>query len=169
MPARDMNQIAQGNEIIAFFQDQSDAFSAISELKEAGFTSEQIGLAIGGEHASSTMTDRNSSMTDRSDVASHGHLNEDSRSMWDKIKDFFSGEHESYRGENTDYEASFSHIASSPDQARYYSSGIAAGGALVTVRADPDRLAAARDILLADDAALRTSGSDQLSDRDQLS
>ena len=146
MPARDMNQIAQGNEIIAFFQDQSDAFSSISELKEAGFTSEQIGLAVGGEHAGS------------------GSM-EDSRSMWDKIKDFFSGEHESYRGENTDYEASFSHLSSSPDQARYYSSGIAAGGALVTVRAEPDRLATAREILLDNDADLRTSGFGQLSDR----
>jgi uncharacterized protein (TIGR02271 family) len=158
MPERDTNQIAQGNEIIAFFPDQSDAFSAISELKEAGFTSEQIGLAIGGQAGSSTMAGRSDS-----DVVSRGHLTEDSRSMWDKIKDFFSGEHESYRGAHTDYEASFSHLSSSPDQARYYSSGIAAGGALVTVRVEPGRMAAAREILLDNDADLRTSGFDQLS------
>jgi uncharacterized protein (TIGR02271 family) len=152
---RDINQTARQNELVAFFPDQSDAISAISELKEAGFTSDQIGFAIAGQ--------RDVTMADRSTLRA----NEEDRSMWEKIKDFFSGEHESYRGPGQDYQSTFSHLSLSPDQARYYSEGIAAGGALVTLRAEPERLAAAREILLDNDADLRTSGFEQLSSAPQ--
>jgi uncharacterized protein (TIGR02271 family) len=147
---RDINQAAQQNELVAFFHDQSDALSAISELKEAGFRSDQIGFAIAGQ-PDVTATDRSTIRT-----------NEEDRSMWEKIKNFFSGEHESYRGPNQDYQNTFSHLSLSPDQARYYSEGITAGGALVTVRAEPERQDAAREILLDNDADLRTSGFEQV-------
>ncbi len=34
------------NQIYAFFKNRSDALAAISDLKDAGFTSGQIGLAM---------------------------------------------------------------------------------------------------------------------------
>lgn len=148
---RNINQAAQQNELVAFFHDQSDALSAISELKEAGFTSDQIGFAIAGQ--------RDVTTADKSTIRA----NEEDRSGWEKIKDFFSGEQESYRGPTQDYQNTFSHLSLSPDQARYYSEGITAGGALVTVRAEPERQAAAREILVDNDADLRTTGFEQLS------
>ena len=154
MSMSDMNQTARGNQIVAFFGDQSDALSAISELKEAGFTPEEIGFAIAGEGDIAPGGVRS---TTRANMA------EDARNMWDKIKDFFSGEHESYRGPSQDYERTFSNLSVSPDQARYYSEGITAGGALVTVIAAADRLTVAREILVDNDADLRTSGFEQLS------
>lgn len=148
---RNINQAAQQNELVAFFHDQSDALSAISELKEAGFTSDQIGFAIAGQ--------RDVTTADKSTIRA----NEEDRSGWEKIKNFFSGEQESYRGPTQDYQNTFSHLSLSPDQARYYSEGITAGGALVTVRAEPERQAAAREILVDNDADLRTTGFEQLS------
>jgi uncharacterized protein (TIGR02271 family) len=158
MATRNINPAGQGNELVAFFNNQSDALSAISELKEAGFTSDQIGFAIAGGRAESEST------IERSTAASHA-AGEDDRSMWEKIKDFFSGEQESYRGPSQDYENTFSHLSVSPDQARYYSEGISAGGALVTVRAGQDQLVTAREIITDNDGDLRTSGFGQVSNR----
>jgi uncharacterized protein (TIGR02271 family) len=156
---RDMNQLAQ-DEIVAFFKDQSQAISAISELKEAGFTADQIGFATSGNRAEGeSITESNL----RSD-------NQDHRGMWEKVKDFFSGEQENYQGADREYDNAFSHLSFSPDQSRYYSSGISAGGALVTVRADSSRLAVAREILAQNQGDLRTSGFEQVSSRsDQIS
>src|ERR1051326_906949 len=148
---RVINQTARGNQLVAFFQDQSDALSAISELKDAGFTSNQIGFAIAGQ----------SDVTRAGTSTTAGRQYEEDRSMWEKMKDFFSGEHESYRGPSQDYQNTFSHLSLSPEQTRYYSEGITAGGALVTVSAVPERLSAAREILLDNDADLRTSGFEQ--------
>jgi uncharacterized protein (TIGR02271 family) len=153
MPTRDINPGARQNQLVAFFNNQSDALSAISELKEAGFTSDQIGFAVGNRE---TMAGKGAAPSQA--------VGEDDRGMWDKIKDFFSGEHESYRGYNQDYESTFSHFSASPDQARYYSAGIAAGGALVTVNAPPDRLPSAQAIIMDNDGDLRSSGFNQAED-----
>jgi uncharacterized protein (TIGR02271 family) len=156
MATRDINPAAHQNEIVAFFSDQSDALSAISELKEAGFTSDQIGFAVAGGRA------EEGSAMGHGTLSSHADAGEHDQGMWEKIKEFFSGEHESYRGQSHDYDDTFSHLSASPDQARYYSEGISAGGALVTVTADQGRLAAAREILTDNDGDLRTSGFDQM-------
>ena len=39
-------QSNNSNEICAFFKNRSDALAAIADLKDAGFTSDQIGLAM---------------------------------------------------------------------------------------------------------------------------
>lgn len=155
---RNINQAAQQNELVAFFHDQSDALSAISELKEAGFRSDQIGFAIAGQKDVTT-ADKSTVRADNSTIRA----NEENRSGWEKIKDFFSGEQESYHGPSQDYQNTFSHLSLSPDQARYYSEGITAGGALVTVQTEPERQAAAREILVENDADLRTTGFEQVS------
>lgn len=43
----------RGTDLVAFFRRRSDALKAITELKDAGFTSDQIGLALSHEEAAS--------------------------------------------------------------------------------------------------------------------
>jgi uncharacterized protein (TIGR02271 family) len=126
-----------GSEVIAFFRDRSDAIAAISDLRDAGFTSDQIGLAMGGGR----------------DIAT-----EKDRSIWEKIKDFFKGESETYSGDEENYQSTFGHLALSGDRARYYASGIASGGAVVTTSAPINRMDEAREILKDNEGDLRASG-----------
>jgi len=158
---QDINTSTRSNQLVAFFKDKEDALAAISELKDAGFTSAQIGLAMSGGRNISESAERNvSAGQPRRDVASRG----EDRGMWEKIKDFFTGEDPSYEGESyggEDYDRTFGHLAISDDQTRYYHSGILAGGAIVTINAMPDRLEVARVILEDNDADLRSSGFGQ--------
>jgi uncharacterized protein (TIGR02271 family) len=162
---------ASGSTIIAFFQNHSDALAAISELKDAGFTSSEIGLATTAGHGSSqglnSGTDFSSSDLQseelRSEDLQSSDLDSTSRdtsddNVWEKIKNFFTGHDESYRGDSEAVNRSFEHLSVSGDRARYYGRGLEAGGALVTVNAEPTRLEQARQILIHNDADLRTSG-----------
>jgi len=91
--------------------------------------------------------------------ASHGKT--DDRSAWDKIKDFFTGGHETYVGDEQAHESTYGNISS--ERARYYNSGIAAGGAVLTVSAPATRLTEAREILEDHEADVRTSGFEETS------
>jgi hypothetical protein len=64
---------SSSDRVVAFFKNREDAFSALEDLKEAGFTSSEVGLMGGGTGLGKT------------DVARD-------ESMWDKIKQFFSGD-----------------------------------------------------------------------------
>lgn len=147
------------NEICAFFKNRSEALAAISDLKDAGFSPGQIGLAVADDPSltstESVRTEGASSSTEGArGLASRGKT--DDRSAWDKIKDFFAGEHETYIGDERAHESTYGNISS--ERARYYNSGIAAGGAVLTVSAPADRLEEAREILADHDADVRTSG-----------
>jgi uncharacterized protein (TIGR02271 family) len=159
---QDIRTSTHTNQLVAFFKDREDAVSAIAELKDAGFTSAQIGLAMSGGRNISESSERNiSSGQPRREIAE----GRDDRGMWEKIKDFFTGEDPTFEGESyggEDYDRTFGHLALSDDQTRYYHSGIAAGGAIVTVSAMPDRLEVARAILEDNDADLRSSGFGEL-------
>lgn len=154
-----------GNELVAFFRDRSDALAAISDLKDAGFTSEQIGLATGAPDRGTESAverdrvlnspDRNATVDASEASASRVHAD---RSTWEKIKDFFSGEPETYAADEEDYQNTFGHLSVAGDRARYYGSGIAAGGAVLTVKAPPDRLEEAREILEDNGGDLRITG-----------
>ena len=99
--------------VIAFFKDKDDAYRAISKLREAGFTSADIGLMAA--HDSQTIT--GSRQTDKHE------------SFWDKIKDFFTGEaHDDFNYRDTSAGMNWDQ-----SQADYYYRGIGAGGALVSV------------------------------------
>ena len=156
-------QSNNSNEIYAFFKNRSDALAAISDLKDAGFTSDQIGLAM-ADDPSLTSSDplRTEGVGGPVDSvrasASRGRTTED-RSAWDKIKDFFTGEHETYIGDEHAHESTYGNISS--ERARYYNSGIAAGGAVLTVSAPATRLTEAREILEDHDADVRTSGFEE--------
>jgi uncharacterized protein (TIGR02271 family) len=154
------------NHLVAFFSNQEDALSAISELKDAGFNSDQIGLAMSrryssGEPASDEPSAAGgSAVRDTSAPESQSGVPAASRSTWDKIKDFFRGEEETYAGE--DYSEAFGHLSMTGESARYYSSGLSRGGAVVTVRVPEDRLEEAREILTSNSGDLRTSGFEQI-------
>ncbi|MGB8129940.1 MAG: YsnF/AvaK domain-containing protein [Candidatus Angelobacter sp.] len=143
------------SQIYAFFKNRSDALAAISDLKDAGFTSGQIGLAMADDPSfSSTESTRPEHSSSELGAASRGKT--DDRSAWDKIKDFFTGEHETYIGDENAHESTYGNISS--ERARYYNSGIAAGGAVITVSAPAERLEEAREIIEDHDGDVRTSG-----------
>ncbi len=119
--------------VVAFFKDKEDAYRAVSQLQDSGFTSDEIGFIEGRDTGTHTST-------------------RDSGSVWQKIKDFFSGESH----EDVDYEASADTMAWDPDRANYYYQGIEAGGALVSVTGA--RSSDARRILQNAGGDLRESG-----------
>jgi len=128
--------------VIAFFRDRNDAYRAVSELKEAGFDSDEIGIMYAG----------------RSEIRSAGSDNletSDHEGFWEKLKNFFSGDsHEKH--EDVDYGDSISGMNWDQDRAEYYRSGIERGGALVSVSgADTTE---AREILEGAGGELRETG-----------
>ena len=157
-------QSNNSTEIYAFFKNRSDALAAIADLKDAGFTSDQIGLAMADDPSLTSSeplrTDGVGGPVD-TNRASASHAGTDDRSAWDKIKDFFTGGHETYVGDEQAHESTYGNISS--ERARYYNSGIAAGGAVLTVSAPATRLTEAREILEDHEADVRTSGFEETS------
>jgi uncharacterized protein (TIGR02271 family) len=157
-------QSNNSTETCAFFKDRSDALAAIADLKDAGFTSDQIGLAMADDPSLTSSeplrTDGVGGPVD-TNRASASHGKTDDRSAWDKIKDFFTGGHETYIGDEQAHESTYGNISS--ERARYYNSGIAAGGAVLTVSAPATRLTEAREILEDHEADVRTSGFEETS------
>jgi len=132
-------------QLVGFFRDREDAYAAIDELRDAGFTNQEIGLAFQGDTGPGTA---------RND-----------KSTWQKIKDFFTGGDEDTDNDtaysSSDIGQNYRHFNFSDEQWNYYRSGIGQGGAIVTVRADPERLAGARQVIEDNDGDLRTSGFDR--------
>ena len=126
------------NRVVAFFSRREDAYRALSDLKQAGFNSDQIGLAVGHEGE----TSGNATSTREYDS-----------SFWQKVKDFFSGED---HHEHTDFGEVASPMGWTDDRYEYYQRGISTGGAVVTVTGD--RISEARTILQRDGGDLRESG-----------
>jgi uncharacterized protein (TIGR02271 family) len=124
--------------IIAFFSNQNDAYTAINELRNAGFSSSEIGLMAGSERGSA--------------AESGSAAPRDTESFWQKVKDFFTGDsHDDY-----DYRDTSSGMNWSDERADYYYNGINSGGALVSVSGP--RIDEARAILQNAGGDLRESG-----------
>jgi uncharacterized protein (TIGR02271 family) len=115
------NISATGHRVVAFFSKAEDAFRAVSDLKEAGFTSAEIGVISRGDRES----DRTSTTRDES--------------LWDKLKHFFSGDGDE---DEVEYRDASSGMQWDQNRANYYYNGIGRGGAVVSVtgtRADEAR------------------------------
>jgi hypothetical protein len=130
--------------VVAFFRVQQDAFRAISELKDAGFSSSEIGLMSKGR--GSAIEDEAKPTTADAAIEQHNlggdHLDgEYSESMWQKLKHFFGGE----SNEDADYRESAAGMRWDENRGDRYYRGLEQGGAVVTV-AGP-RVAEAREIL----------------------
>jgi len=137
-PGKDLST-SEGR-VIAFFRDKDDAYSAINQLRDAGFTSSEIGLMAGSEYESTGTT------------VSTARSSKDHDGFWQKVKDFFTGEHD----EDYDYRETSSDMNWTDDRADYYYQGINAGGALVSVSGT--RREEARQILQNAGGDLRDSG-----------
>ena len=131
---RSMNSTS--NRVIAFFPKREDAFRALSDLKQVGFTSDQIGLAVEGEASSSGSATR-----------------EYDSSFWQKVKDFFSGED---HHEHAHFRDVASPMGWTDERYEYYQQGISSGGAVVTVTGN--RIDEARAILQRSGGDLRETG-----------
>lgn len=132
------NLSATASRVVAFFTKREDAYRAISDLKQAGFTSDQIGLAVGHEAGATS----GASSTREYDS-----------SFWQKVKDFFTGED---HDEHTDFGEVASPMGWTDERYHYYQRGISSGGALVTVTGH--RIGEARTILERDGGDLRDTG-----------
>jgi uncharacterized protein (TIGR02271 family) len=134
--------------VVAFFRQKKDAYRAISELQARGFTSSEIGVIEGQGHQ--TASGLQAGYDDRT---------HDSDGIWQKIKDFFSGE--SHDESNYDFDESVGGMEWDRNRANYYYQGINAGGALVTVSGA--RAQEARRILQDAGGDLRDSGFENFS------
>ncbi len=126
---------ASNPRVVAFFKNKEDAYRAVSQLQDAGFTSDEIGFIEGRDSGTGTQT-----------------AGRDRESVWQKIKDFFSGDSH----EDVDYDSSAESMDWNPDRANYYYQGISAGGALVSVTGS--KSAEARRILQAAGGDVRETG-----------
>ena len=73
------NFSASGQRVVAFFRKTDDAYRAVSDLKDAGFTSEEIGVISRSDQHTAGASARTGSGTK-------------DESFWDKLKNFFSGD-----------------------------------------------------------------------------
>jgi uncharacterized protein (TIGR02271 family) len=124
------------NRVIAYFNNKEDAYRAVNELQNAGFNSDEIGLIDTNDQNSGTATATSGHV---------GHTAEGHEGVWQKIKDFFSGEsHDENDTDSSDYDynESLEGMGWDQDRANYYYNGLNQGGALVSVsgsRADEGR------------------------------
>lgn len=138
--------MTQSSTVVGYFSSRSKAESAINALKDAGFTRNEIGLAIrsAGSYGT-TATD-----SERAGAGEHHEAG-----MWERIKEFFGGEPaEPYVGERSgnrfddreispesygddDLHQSLSGLAVTDEQAHYFRHRFGRGseGAIVTVSA----------------------------------
>ncbi len=153
-----LGEANQSDRITAFFNNQNDAYRALTELKQEGFSNEQIGLAALDGGGNSTDGPDNASLRLRPDEGinqpridtnvsdpkdtivsepnnsslrmrpDEGEAETHPHSFWQNVKNFFSGESQD---EATDLDAT--NLNWSDERASYYSRGLDSGGAIVTV------------------------------------
>jgi uncharacterized protein (TIGR02271 family) len=149
------NVHTSGQRIIAFFSDRQDAYRAISQLKDAGFNSNEIGLVSRDDQAS-TGTSRGID-TSRNTTMGTDTGNGNDEGFWDKVKHFFSGDSGNNEdNEYVDYRDTSESMNWDQNRADYYYRGIGQGGALVSVTGS--RLDEARTILQNAGGDLRETG-----------
>lgn len=128
---------------IAFFPKKEDAYRAITELRNAGFTTDEIGLITRGQDKTAISSSRT--------TAGSG------ESLREKLKHFFSGDN----SEDFEYRDSVQGMNWDENRAQYYYHGIGEGGAVVSVAGS--RIDQARRILRENGGDLRESGFDTTS------
>ena len=126
--------------VIALFKNQDDAYRALTQLKQAGFSSDEIGIMYGGQDEAIPSGSRSTS-------GKH-------EGFWDKVKNFFTGD-ESHESPE-DGGASISDMDWDRNRSDYYRAGLESGGALVSVAGGNAQRA--REILEGCGGELRESG-----------
>lgn len=121
--ASSKNIVVSRDSVAGLFRDEATAEAAIGELKDAGFSSSDIGVATAGDGQASTT----------------GHS-----SFWDRLANAF-GKHE-HAESTSDFQDTLEETGISSGEAQYFNDALDRGKVLVTVRAG-DRVALAREIL----------------------
>lgn len=116
--------------VAGLFRDDAQAEKAIQELKEAGFSGNQIGVACFDAGREKVIAAEAASPSDFESTR----VTRSERGLLQRIKDFFAGGPESEYSEPEDLHGSLIGLQIPETQARYFESGIASGGTLVTVR-----------------------------------
>lgn len=135
-----------GTRLLAFFREKDDAYEAVNQLRNAGFSSAEIGIIEGRNRATGT-------------EAGAGYSTEGNESVWQKIKDFFTGDSH----DDVDYDQSVGDMNWDRNRADYYYQGVNEGGALVSVSGP--RREEARRILEQAGGDLRESGFESVQQR----
>ncbi len=149
--------MASTGTVVGYFTSETQAETAVSALKAAGFSSSQIGVALSTAGTSAGVTDESyaTSASTSSSAASTGHAaGEKVASTWDRFKGFFdSSDVEPYADERTtdtthsheitaggyeheDFSHSLNGLDVPPDRSRYFGHRMGSQqGAVVTVTA----------------------------------
>jgi hypothetical protein len=136
-----INLESSNERVVAFFRVQQDAFRAISELKEAGFTSTEIGLMSKGKGSAADLDATAGDAAVEQDTDGDHPVGDHSESVWEKLKHFFGGE----SSEDADYRDSAAGMRWDEVRGDRYYRGLEQGGAVVTVTGP--RVVEAREIL----------------------
>jgi uncharacterized protein (TIGR02271 family) len=154
--------------VVGLFNDAADAHQAVTQLRAAGFSSNQIGAAFRGESIDRYRTD-NTTKT--------GAIKHDAENWWEKVKDAFRPDDKvearrevaadstldtdpyardeyEYDYAGDEFQGSLTGAGIPSDRAAYLSRNLRAGGAIVTVR-DTDRAAEAEQILSSNNGKVR--------------
>jgi uncharacterized protein (TIGR02271 family) len=155
--------------VVGLFNDAADAHQAVTQLRAAGFSSNQIGAAFRGESIDRYRTD-NTTKT--------GAIKHDAENWWEKVKDAFRPEEKvetrrelaaadstlntdpyardeyEYDYAGDEFQGSLAGTGIPSDRAAYLSRNLRAGGAIVTVR-DTDRATEAEQILSSNNGKVR--------------
>lgn len=146
------NLSTASDRITAFFPNSEGAYRAVSELKNAGFSRDQIGLAVRDDRSGSVVTNRGETTSARDqDMGTRD------KSFWQDVKDFFSGSDTEDRSDE-DYRDSIRNMGWDENRASYYEQGIQRGGAILSVTGP--RVVEARVIIERFGGDLRESGFD---------
>jgi uncharacterized protein (TIGR02271 family) len=159
--------------IVGLFNDARDAHRAVTQLRESGFSSSQIGAAF-RNGAGRAYTDRSTRIAG----STTGTVKHDAENWWEKVKDAFRSDEDKAeahretaadagvrtdpyaRGEDeydfvdADFEGSLAQTGIPSERAGYLIRNLRTGGAIVTVR-DADRAAEAERILSANNGQVR--------------
>jgi uncharacterized protein (TIGR02271 family) len=155
--------------IVALFDNANDAHLAVTQLRDSGFSSSQIGAAFRGDSIN-RYPERN--------VTSTGTVKHEGENWWERVKDAFrpeeqkvearrevaadpavefdpyAGNDHEYDFADRDFEGSLAGTGIPSDRSAYLTRNLRRGGAIVTVR-EADRAAEAEQILAANNGRVR--------------
>ena len=130
------NQVEAHGVVAGLFRNEAQAERAMQELKAAGFSGSQIGVACSDprqEKAIAAQAEGRRTYGSTEEFSRPGH-----RSLLERLKDFFTGEKTDYTIRE-DLHGSLIGMSIPENQARYFEEGVASGGTLVVVRTDGHR------------------------------
>lgn len=166
--------------VVGLFTDAEDAHRAVTQLRERGFNTRQIGAAFRNRSAGGFRTREGAYEGGSGSTTSHAR-----EGWWEKLKDMFTGDdaedktrdtvpdgaetlsRRGYTADENEYDYSGSEIEGSlagtgipTDRASYLTRNLQSGGAIVTVRAE-SRTDEAEEILSSHNAQVRYEDSIQ--------